>query len=130
MTVQVSEIWHPIGELNQSMFADEDVKYLASIWFNDANLKTAAMADGETKDAAVKSWVYYRAFTTVANSIASRPTSSDYYNQRQETWGADRIKFFNDRAKSYLEQYNSIMTPTITGAPVTFSTYATRQAVW
>ena len=130
MAVKAASIWHPEGELNQSMFPDEDVKSLAIAWFNDANSRVASLADGDTKDAAVKAWVYHRAYTTVANAIASRPTSSDYYNQRQETWGADRIKYFSEKAKLYLDQYNMIMTPTVTSSAIGFSTYAKRQAVW
>ena len=130
MAVTFDDLVHPVGELNKSMFPDDDINVLSATWFDDAKSKTSSMSDGEQKDAAVRAWVYHRAFTTIAGSIASRPTSSDYYNQRQETWGADRVKYFSDRAKFYLDQYNTIVKPTVTGSHIPYSAYATRLAVW
>jgi len=130
MAVTVLDILHPEGELNRSMFPDDDVETLALIWFADAEARATALDAGEVKDAAVKAWAYYRAFTTMAGAIALRPTTSDYYNQRQETWGADRIRYFQERAEYYLVQFNTLVVPVVAGTPISYSTTATRTAVW
>lgn len=130
MAVTVYDILSPEGELTKSMFPDADVDALATVWFADAAARTASLEAGEQEDAAIKAWAYYRAFTTIAGAIAVRPTTSDYYNVRQETWGADRIKYFQQRAEFYLDQFNLLAVPVVTYTTSNYSNVATRTAVW
>ena len=131
MAVTFDFVLHPQGELMMSMFPDGDLDVNACVWFSEAETKTADMETGETQDAAIKAWVYYRAFTAIANSISIKPTSGSYYgSERSETWGADRVKFYNDKARYYLDQFNTFAQPVVTNQPVYYSTVATRLAVW
>ena len=129
MAVTVYDILSPEGELTKSMFPDADVDALATVWFTDAAARTTSLEVCEQKHAAIKAWAYYRAFTTIAGAIAVRPTTSDY-NARQETWGADRIKYFQQRAEFYLDQFNLLAVPVVTNTPSNYSNVATRTAVW
>lgn len=131
MAVTFDNILYPLGELNRSMFPDDTLENVAGVWFDEASSKVETLADGDIKDAATLAWVYYRAYTAVSNNIAAKPTSSSYYgNERSETWGGDRISYYTQKAKSYLEQFNTYVTPTVTYEYVSYSTIAKRVSVW
>ena len=86
---------------------------------------------GDTKDAAVKAWVYYRAFTTLANWIAGKPNLHSYTgDDRREAWGNDRVKHWQTKAEGYLAQFNTLAEPVITYSSIGYSVSAQRLAVW
>ena len=131
MAVTIYDLLHPTGELERSMFPDHDLDEISAAWFTDAATRTAAMDAGDTQDAAVKAWVYYRAFTTLANWIAAKPSLHSYTgDDRREAWGNDRVKHWQTKAEAYLAQFNTLAEPVITNAFIGYSVSATRLAVW
>lgn len=132
MAVTFPQILYPLGELTRSMFPDDTLEDVAAIWFDDATEQTASITDSDLQDAAFKAWVYYRAYSVVANNIAMRPTSSSYFgSERSETWGADRIKFYERKAQENLDKFNTYAEPTvINDAVINYSAVATRTVTW
>ena len=101
MALTNSDVTYPTGDLQPSMFPDGDLSTSATAWIADAVLQT-------TDEDAQKHWVYYRAYTAISNRIAATPSQENSFSNHTVSWGADRVKAFNDLAGKHLAEYSRI----------------------
>ena len=102
MALTIDDLVYPNGELQGSMFPDGDVDTVAVIWLAEAVAKTADTV-------AQKHWVYYRAYTAIANRIASMPTSqSTNQGSHSVSWGSDRVTAFRQAASDNVSEYSRL----------------------
>ena len=132
MALTSTAMQYPSGELTKSMFPDEaNLDDTIEIWIVDAQEKTSTITDVVVQDAAQRAWVYYRAYTAIANAIAMRPSNSSYYgSERQEAWGSDRVTHFSRLASERLAQFEYLIIPAIPESFSYSSNSAVVSAVW
>jgi len=73
MTVEVTDLIHPKGILRSEMFPGENLEVIITDnWLPEAELK-AAEANPDFRNEAIKDWVYYRGFSSIADRLAGEP---------------------------------------------------------
>lgn len=88
---------YPQGELQPGLFPDGKLEDHLETWIADAATKV-------TENSPAIKWVYYRAYSAVAQRLANTPSSDTFdhhQNQRVKSWGKDRIEFFERKAAEY-----------------------------
>lgn len=102
MALLASDLIYPDGDLLPMMFPDGDINTAVGAWLIDAATQTAS-------EPAQRHWVYYRAYTAIANRIAATPNSDNGFNaSRSISWGGDRIEAFRKLADKHLAEYSRI----------------------
>lgn len=102
MALSASDLIYPDGDLLQMMFPDGDINTAVGAWLIDAATRTTA-------EDAQRHWVYYRAYTAIANRIAATPNSDNGFNaSRSISWGGDRIDAFRRLADKHLSEYSRL----------------------
>lgn len=102
MALIANDVIYPDGDLLPSMFPDGDIQLAVSAWLADAAGRT-------TVELAQRHWVYYRAYSTLANRIAATPSSDSGFNaSRTVSWGGDRITAFEQKAAKHLAEYSRL----------------------
>lgn len=69
MALTATDFIEPTGELSEEMFPGKDVEEFAGAWLAEA----ASKAGGES---AQRAWVYYRAYSHVANRMHADPANA------------------------------------------------------
>jgi len=107
MALLASDLIYPVGELTQIMFPGAVLDDLADTWI----ISAAALT---TDDTAATHWIYWRAYTAVANRLAATPNSEVYFNDVARRFEKDRLDFFLSQAaghKSAYEQLTGVTLP-------------------
>lgn len=116
VTIQIYDFEQPEGELDESLFPDAalDMESALTGWLAQATTKVEADSDISTADQneAAKAWVYYRAYSYVAQWVKLEPDKVEV-GQRTEWNNADRAKFFTTKATEWLDKYSGFSAPTV-----------------
>lgn len=125
VTLLPDDLIQPIGELSDVLFPDGNLLNMLSGWLVDATNQVNA-APGialANQNKAAAAWVYYRAYSLVADRLASTPSNIVIDSTVTRTMASDQRKYFADKAKEWLDYYFSqnITTP-IPDNPVFFRT--------
>ena len=116
VTLEIYDLKQPVGELESTLFPDADMTIDVALtgWLGQAKTKVEADADITTanQNDAAAAWVYYRAYTYVAQWMKAEPERVEV-GERTEWLGADRAKFFLDLAAKWESTYNGFNAPTV-----------------
>lgn len=114
VTLSTFDLIQPTGELSESLFPGSDFSMLVGGWFGQAEtLVEANTAIAATShNLAAAAWVYYRAYSHVADRLASSPVSVSvsHDGSMSKTMSTDQRKYFIDKATAKLAQYESYET--------------------
>lgn len=116
VTLEIYDLKQPVGELESTLFPDADMTIDVALtgWLSQAITKVEADADITTasQNEAAAAWVYYRAFSYVAQWIKAEPERITV-GERTEWLGADRAKFFLDLANKWRATFEGFSAPTV-----------------
>lgn len=114
-----SDLIHPTGELQESMFPDEDLETNVIAWLT----QTEAQLSGSNLVA--KHWVYYRGYDAVANRLTNTPATINIDSTVTRTISSSQIKYYQDKATAHLSEYNRLTSGDlfVQLKPVKFSVY-------
>lgn len=101
MALAVNDLIYPSGDLLPSMFPDNDIVPAVTVWLHESVDRTGDLT-------AQRSWIYYRAYTAVANRIAATPNNENSFGTHSTSWGSDRIQAFRDLAAANLAEYTRL----------------------
>lgn len=101
MALSASDLIYPDGDLLPAMFPDGDINVAVGAWLVDAIGKTSA-------EAAQRHWIYHRAYTAIANRIASTPSNESSFDNHTVAWSDNRVKAFEDKAARHLSEYSRL----------------------
>jgi hypothetical protein len=93
----------PKGDIQPSFFPDGDMIENVTQWLNQARVKAARA--GSFFDSATMAWVYYRAYTFVANRMASEPDQAGV-DEVSRTISIQRVKHFQQLAQKAMDEFN------------------------
>jgi len=113
VTLGTYQLYQPDGELESSLFPDDNMEEMLAGWLAQAATKVEADTDIATADQndAAAAWVYYRAYSYIAQWMKAEPERMEV-GERREWLGADRAKFFGAKSQSWLDSFNGFSTPT------------------
>jgi hypothetical protein len=101
VALTASDLIYPNGDLLPSMFPDGDINTAVGVWLADAIGKTAS-------ESAQRHWVYHRAYTVIANRIASTPSNESSFDNHTVAWSDNRVSAFEKKATKHLAEYGRI----------------------
>jgi hypothetical protein len=133
VTLTVDDLEQPLGELDASLFPSGNIDNLVTVWLSQAITTVEANTGIATadQDEAAAAWVYYRAYTQVADRFANTAQTIMIDGQVTRTTSADQRKYFADRAAYWLEFYYSYNTlVALAAVPTYFGTVKAGCNVW
>lgn len=114
MALTAPDFIYPNGELMDVMFPGDDLELTVGVWLDEATAKT-------TVEDAQMHWVYYRAYTAVANRIAATPSNqSTSQGAHSVTWSGDRVKTMQDKATYHRQEYDRLAEDESLGQPFAY----------
>lgn len=125
----VNDLIAPAGKLQENFFPNGDLVTNVTVWLNQAGTKLANI-DSAFHEAAKADWVYYRAYSHIAERLASEPDSVTVDDISSST-SQKRIQYFQNLADDHLERFESYAAesaPTSGSRPQ--SGYVQNQAMW
>lgn len=130
VTLIVDDLVQPVGELDSDLFPNGDIDAFVIAWLLQAVTKVEANTGitAANHNAAATAWVYYRAYTQVADRFANSPSTIIVDGTVTRTTAADQRKYFADKATYWLDWYYGLNTlvPAIT-VPTFFGTVSARR---
>lgn len=102
ITLRPTDLIFPVGDLQPALFPGVNLETLVSTWLLDAGRRTE-------QDDPARHWVYHKAYESVANRLAATPSTETYFNETSRSIGADRVKYFQDKAAQHLSEYNRLV---------------------
>lgn len=100
MALQPTAFISPAGELAPALFPGTDLTEAVGAWIDDAEERS-------TSENAQRSWVYYRAYRTIANRLHSEAAS-----ERKGPVAAARIgeqlRYWEKLAADHLQDFHSL----------------------
>lgn len=123
VTLTNDDFIHPVGRLQTAMFPDGDMAAGLTAWLDEATDLVAAV-DADDQDNAAAHWVYYRAYTAIADRLRAMPVSESYGGSGtnvSKTWGSGRVAEWEALAAASLVAYRlyvaePAISATVTGA--------------
>lgn len=110
VTIEADDLIAPKGNLQAIMFPDGDLEDNLEEWIAQATAKVTAVAESDQNEA-VTQWVYHRAYLTIAERIASQPSSESYSGSPGTSivrgWGQNRADYWEEKAAAALQQFNN-----------------------
>jgi len=104
VTVLATDLIYPTGLLRSDQFPGESLlDNVTEKWLPEAVAK-AADANPDFKVDAVKDWVYYRGFSSIANRLAGEPDTLAMEGVSR-TMSNARIQHFTELAESHKKQF-------------------------
>lgn len=107
MAVAVGDLIVPYGELQPAQFPDRNLDESVQVWLTQIeesgdldDLTTAAA------DRARTAFVYWRAFTTIADRLANTP-ETQRSSDRSTTWSTGQIAYWRRRADEQRIRYEA-----------------------
>lgn len=107
VTINAVSLVQPTGLLDEALFPEGNLLYLADGWLQNAISKAAVNASTDP-DGAATAWVYYRGYTAIADRLANAPSTIMVDGQVTRTTAADQRKYFSDKAIYWLEVYDGL----------------------
>ncbi len=105
MTVVWTEFVYPLGKLRADQFPNDDLATVVSAWLDEAGGKVVDI-DATLVDEATRDWVYYRAFSSIADRLALEPDEVTADGMSRSI-SNERIQHFRNLAASHLEQFRA-----------------------
>ena len=116
MSLGVSDFLAPAGQLQTAFFPDGDLEANVTVWLAQAATKLSGVAAG-FQEAAMTDWVYYRAYSHIAERLASEPDTVTV-DDISRSVSKGRIEFFRQQAQQHWDNYQSyISTPSSGNKP-------------
>jgi len=104
VTITLDDLKYPGGEIQPRMFPDGDIDVVLTIWLLEASALTDATDDIATH------YIYWRAYSAVANRIAATPTSqSTSTGSHSTTWGQNRVSDMRNLADYHKNEYDKLV---------------------
>ncbi|MCC6457275.1 MAG: hypothetical protein IT328_20140 [Caldilineaceae bacterium] len=122
MAVTSNDLIYPKGKLQSTMFRGENLATLADAWLDQAATKVVDVAE-EDKDAAATHWVYYRAYSTIAERIGVNPSRTSFGGnsgggvESTEDWGQNRADYWEKKAAAELAEFERLLPPDSPATP-------------
>lgn len=116
MALTPADFIHPIGTLQPAMFPGENLTTLVQAWINQGMTKVAHL-DVSIQDTVATHWVYYRAYSTIAERIASQPSSHSMGGnsgggvETTVNWGQNRADYWETKAAKALKDFEYYVPP-------------------
>lgn len=127
VTLTIYDLKQPTGELDESLFPTGNIDSLVAGWLAQAADEVANITAAD-QDAAARAWVYYRAYSHVAQRLASSPANVVIDSTVTRTTSADQRKYFADLATYWLNFFYSLNITTPSAAnPAFFGTVKARR---
>lgn len=104
MALDVNSFTAPVGELRGDMFPGDALNTNISAWLSEA-VNTKA-PDNESAQIA---WTYYRAWTDVANRLATNPSSVKIEGEGETRILVSQISYAQGRADYWRAEYESLV---------------------
>lgn len=99
--MQISSLKFPIGEMQETMFPNDDLDALLSAWLTEAQGLT-------NSEPAQRRWIYYLGYTAIANRIAATPSSETGQGGHAVSWSDSRIEQFRRLANQHFAEYQRL----------------------
>lgn len=113
MPVSIADVLAPFGRIEPPLFPGEGDGQSGSALYSrlvgyltDATERTAGMA---SPDAAVKEWIYYRAFDAAALRMAALPSEIDQANEGGHRFAADQRVALRQEADRALSAFQTLL---------------------
>lgn len=116
VTLQAVDLIQPDGELANSYFPAGDLDDQIDGWLAKARNKVHANADiaESVHNDAAEAWVYYLAYSYIANQLGALPNSQGVGSgEVTEAWGQDRPAYWLRRATEQRTLYASYVVPQV-----------------
>ena len=98
---------HPAGELMEVSFPDGDLLESLLQWITNASIQVVPLSESIQEMAATQ-LVYGMAYRAIAARVANQPNETKSFNDVTESWGADRIRFWESRAEAKFAAFEQI----------------------
>lgn len=115
VTLTITDLQQPTGELDSDMFPLGNIDILLSGWLAQAETKVTDFSIATQNDAAA-AWVYYRGFSAIAQRLAATPSSKSVDSGAVTvSTSADQRKYFDTLAKYWFDIFNAldVVTPSL-----------------
>lgn len=113
MALIAADLTYPTGKLQESSFPGKDLQANLTVWLPAATAKTAGLAAG-VRDIAATHYVYYLAFSAIADRIASQPSAETFSGPQgtnvSRNWGQNRAEYWLEKAQAEWDAF-SIYVP-------------------
>ncbi len=107
MSLSVTDFLAPAGQLQPAFFPDGDLEANVTVWLAQAAGKLSGVAAG-FQAAAITDWVYYRAYSHIAERLASEPDTVTVDDVSRSV-SKGRIEFFLQQARQHWDNYQSYL---------------------
>lgn len=111
MSLTPNDFIAPTGKLQDNSFPAGDLLPNVIIWLNQAGTKLENI-DAVFHEAAKTDWVYYRAYSHIADRLASEPDSAEVDDVKR-TISKERIQYFQKLAEEHRQRYENYATPVV-----------------
>jgi len=108
MSLNVTDFLAPAGQLQTAFFPDGDLEANVTVWLAQAAGKLSGVAAG-FQEAAITDWVYYRAYSHIAERLASEPDTVTVDDVSRSV-SRGRIEFFQQQARQHWDNYQSYLS--------------------
>jgi hypothetical protein len=121
LALVAADLIYPKGRLQPVLFPKETLATIVEAWLSEAETKVADV-DAADQDAAATHWVYYRAYSAIAERIAASPSRESFGGnsgggvESTVDWGQNRADYWEKKAADELAEFESILTPTTTSS--------------
>lgn len=136
ITLATADLVQPEGDLAHSFFPDGDLDDHIDGWLSRAAGKVQGDSDiaDSAQDTATAAWVYYLAYTYIANRIGAMPNSTAVNSgDVSVAYGQDRPAYWRALAAEQKAGFEATIVPVVVAATVTtprVSMGVPVQAVW
>lgn len=119
VTLTLEDFVQPAGELYDSLFPEQDLYTLVDGWLQQAIYKVEGTATipAEHRNLAASAWVYYRAYSHIAQRLMASAATMNVDGKVSRTIASDQRQHFADLATAKLTMYEQLSVPTVTAQP-------------
>lgn len=133
VSLQTADLIQPDGELSASYFPDSDLDDLIDGWLTTAAYRVQSNADiaESAHNDAAEAWVYYLAYSHIANRLSAMPNSVGVGGgEVTQSWGPDRPAYWLRRAAEQRELYAGYIVPQVVNVTPRISMSIPTRVTW
>lgn len=111
VTIETDDLVVPAGELSNHYFPQGDMATQLTGWLAAATDKVEADSsiDSDDHNEAAAAWIYYRAYTYIANQLAALPSqASEGDGAISVSYSASQIVHYRNLAAAHLAQFEAL----------------------
>ena len=105
VTLDVSDLIQPIGELDATFFPDGNLDTYLPGWLTQAEIVVSGAASIVEEDAAAAAYVYARAFHFLATRYNTLATTTDISGEITRTIHDEQIEYYLAQASKWADRY-------------------------